>query len=321
LPRDSRFRHAVWCGVRRGFVLVVGMVVAGAEARADVVVEPAAGACTTDAIRARIAALADDAPLDDHRRVHVAARARRVRCEAQITFGDDDRIAPRTVEARTCDELATSVALVIVISLRDADATAVAAPRIAAPPPAIIDLARTLVIDASPRARDALPPTRATPLALAVVAGAAAGLDGTPAAVLGGSVRRGRAAIGIELAIEADRTLDVGDGGRVHLSRRRIDVTPCVHLGGAALCGLGTVALVTGRGEDLVDAAAVRRPVVALGGRAAWTLALGARLAVRFHVDGAHTLGDARFRVDQMPVWGSPAREVRVGAGVVAHFP
>ena len=58
-----------------------------------------------------------------------------------------------------------------------------------------------------------------------------------------------------------------------------------------------------------------------MGARAEWMLNLTDRIAVQAHVDGLQALTMSRFLVDQMTLWPSQARELRVGLGVMANFP
>ena len=299
-------------------LVVVGMLAATAHAdtgrSALVRIDQPAGVCSTDAVREALAAL-PHAGRDAA--VGMRSELREAGVAAQVTLDGNTR----TVTARTCDELATSVALIIVMTLRDA-----APPRDAAPSPAIASAPP--IAAATPVARPvaATTATSATTTTahrteVALLLGGAGDLRGHAALVAGARATRRWWSLGLELQAEPPRRLDLEAGGQITLSRTYVTAAPCAHLRGFGLCGIATAGALRGRGVELQDAVAVTRPIVQLGGRVEWRRAVATRLAVRLHLDATRVLTSARFMVDQLPVWASDSRELRLGAGVVAIFP
>lgn len=308
---------------------MVAVVCASAPSRADVVLEQSAGACSLDGVRAALTTLPAIAA-DAH--VQIATRLADDRVEASLTLDGGDA---RELHARDCGELAKSIALVIVMTLRERPAApardvrvvplepaTVAAPdaRIApVPAPARPPVAAGPAIEAPLAARAAIAPSRA-PLELLAIAGGLTDHHAHPAAVLGGRIGRGRVALGLELELARGETIDVGDGGALHVSRTLASVTPCATVQGISLCGLATAGLVRARSERLANGTAVARGTFEVGVRAEWITPLVDRLGLRFHADALQAIGSAGFLVDQMPVWSTDPRELRLGIGLVAIF-
>jgi hypothetical protein len=291
-------------------LVVVGMM--AATAHAGVRIDQPAGVCSTDAVHEALAALphvARDAT------VGLRTELREDRVEAQVTLAGNTR----TVTAPTCDELATSVALIIVMTLRDAapPGDAASAPTIPAIAPVVRPAAATTTATTAASTTTASAPRTEVALLL----GGAGDLRGHAALVAGARATRRWWSLGVELQAEPPRRLDLEAGGQITLSRTYVTAAPCAHLRGFGLCGIATAGALRGRGVELQDAEAVTRPILQLGGRVEWSRAVAARLAVRLHVDAVRVLTSARFLVDQMPVWASDSRELRLGAGVVAFFP
>jgi hypothetical protein len=151
--------------------------------------------------------------------------------------------------------------------------------------------------------------------------GADADLDRHAAIVAGMRWRRGWLSIGLEVNRGTETTIETGDTGHVHVARTFAAALSCGHLGRFGLCGVAAAGMLTGRGELLADASTVRRLIALVGARAEWTLQITDLFGVQAHVEGLQALRNSRFLVDQMPVWSSQSREVRVGLGVVANFP
>lgn len=290
-------------------LVVVGLLVA--PARADVTLEQPAGVCSLDGVRAELAALPHPAH-DATVLVETALRDGRV--EASVTIGG----ATRAVSARGCRELATSIALIIVMALRDAPpqqiAAAIEPPLAIAPPPRVLE-----PLPAAP-ARDVSRVARPG-VRVALLLGAAADLRGHPSLVAGGRIGRGRWSLGLEVQAEAESSIALENGGEISMSRTSVAAAPCARLAGFGLCGLAAGGALRGRGIELADATVVTRPIAQLGARAEWSYPLVGGFALRIHVDATQALTSARFLVDQMPVWTSDSRELRLGAGVVANSP
>jgi len=258
--------------------------------------------CTLDGVRAEVAALGGT--FDDAR-----VRVELERLEGRITFvtAAGELVGPRVVRAATCAELATSIALVIVMSAPHDDV-------IEATPTETVER-----IDAPPAVVRALPP-RAT-RRWEAIAGGAGDASARGALELGVRMRRGWYSLGIGAHVDAPQTVDVGGGGVVHVERALVEVAPCVHLWRGALCGLAASGIVVGGGEHLARSAGAARPALQLGARAELAWPLWSRIALRVHVDALENVTRAQFLVDRMPVWSSPAQELWIGGGVVTSFP
>lgn len=282
-------------------LVVASVLMVVTPARADITLEQPAGVCSVDDVRAALRALPHEA-IDGSARIATSLHADRV--EALLTIGADTR----TVTARDCGELASALALIIVMTLREA-------PRVAPTPIAVV----AAVDDTSVEVVVA-PVVRARPQ-LALLVGGAGDVRGRPSLFAGGRARKGRWSVGLEVQAESSQSIDLQGGGRITMSRRYVTAAPCAQLGPLGLCGIATAGALRGRGIELADAIDVTRPVIQLGGRAEWELAITRRLGVRVHVDATQALSNQHFLVDQMPVWTSDSRELRLGVGMVAKVP
>lgn len=291
--------------------MLVGLVVASRQAHA--------APCPRDAIAVELSTLGGPA---------LGALGDRVRVEIHGTTGSvtyvmasGDVIGPRVVRAASCNELAKSLALVIVMSLRT-DELRAGEPReptsvthgITIERPALpIALAATDALDAAPAA------TRVNHVE--AMLGAASDLGGRPALALGGRWHRGAFSLGLELHLLAPQSIAVEAGGSVEVARTAIDAAPCMHVSHVALCGLASARMITGEGHELAEAAHIRRVALAVGGRIELSYPVLHRLSLRAHLDGLQALDRTRFTVDEMAVWTSDSRELWLGAGIVAKFP
>src|SRR5580704_6391437 len=159
---------------------------------------------------------------------------------ARVSFDDGDGrvVGPRVIAAQSCDELVASIALVIAMT------PASSPPRTPAP---ILDhdLAITRSVEIAPP-----PPIERWD---AIVGGAGSldtgGLGGRLAA--GVRWRRGDRSLGAELRgdLPDDQTLAIG---RIDVYRADLAITPCLHRGELAACGLATIGVWRGSGVGLV---------------------------------------------------------------------
>ena len=286
-------------------LVLVGLLVA--PAHADVVLDQPAGVCALDGVRVELDALPRIARDGD---VQIATTIEGERVLGSVTIGDD----VRAVSARDCRELAKSIALIIVMSLRDAEP--VSSVTSAVEPPRDVPALRVEEPE-----RVVVRVARATRPAFAALVGGTGDLHGQPSLLAGVRARHGRYSLGLEAQAEGTTRVAVEDGGQISVSRKYATLAPCVHVAQAAFCGVMAAGALRGRASELADAASVTRALVQVGGRAEWSYPIAARIGLRVHVDAVQALTRAEFLVDQMPVWTSDSRELRLGGAVVAHFP
>jgi hypothetical protein len=293
----------------RWLALMVVVVIAEASALA--------APCQRDAVASQLRELGGPAldELGDRVRVEIHGTT------GSITYvmASGDVIGPRIVRASSCSELAKSLALVIVMSLRTDE------PR----EPASVTQGITIERPTLPVTIEASEPTEANRARRAAkpvehveaLLGGAGDLSRRPALVLGGRWHHGALSLGLELHVLASQSIDIEAGGSVEVTRTGLEAAPCVHVTYLAVCGLASARMITGEGHELAEAAHIRRTAFAVGGRVELAYAVLHRLSLRVHLDGLQALDRTRFTVDEMAVWTSDSRELWLGAGVLAHFP
>jgi len=109
--------------------------------------------------------------------------------------------------------------------------------------------------------------------------------------------------------------------GSIEVLRTELSISPCIHRGAFAVCGLASGGVIRGAANNLRDARTAYSPVLSAGARLVWEHAVSDRFALRLHVDAEGLLTTTRFDVDQMVVWTTPRFEAAAGVGVLAHFP
>jgi hypothetical protein len=285
-------------------VAMIVAVIAGAAGRAN------ASPCSRSAVASELRALGGyelDA-IEDRVRVMIDGDA------ATVTFvAAGDVVGARAVHARTCKELSRSIALVIVMSLRDLGSVEDSGMRGLLAP--VMDVPAPSLPTSEPII------ARARGLEGRLSLGVAGDTTRRGALVIGAGVRVRGWSLALELRDASAQTVDAGGGSAIVVDRTTIDALPCLHLGRAAVCGLASTGIVRGEGRDLATAATARRLALAVGGRAELAYPLWRRVAVRVHADVLQNLIRSRFLVDQMPMWTADSRELWLGAGVVANFP
>jgi hypothetical protein len=285
----------------RWLALMVVMVAAGAAHAAP---------CARDGVATQLRALG--APSLDELGDRVRVEMNGTTGSITYVMATGDVIGPRVVRAASCHELAKSLALVIVMSLRadePREPTSVTRDVEIAPPtdvPIIVEEQRM---------------RRAKPNHVEALLGGASDLSGSPALLLGGRWHRSTFSLGLELHVRSPLSIAVEAGGSVEVTRSGVDAAPCVHVKYLAMCGLASARMITGEGHDLAEAAYVRRAALAVGGRVEVDVPLVDRVSLRMHLDGLQALDRTRFMVDEMAVWTSDSRELWLGAGVLANFP
>jgi hypothetical protein len=235
-----------------------------------------------------------------------------------IDDGHGQVLGSRTVEAASCRELATSVAIIVAMSLSsisDASEPAIAVePVVVASPPPVPEPPSTLELVAHAPA-------------VAGVARVAIGMSLSVSSALGEVAAIGarwhgdRFSIGSELA--AARLPEVGlmAGARVDVSRFAIAAVPCAHHGALGLCGVVRAGFDRGRGTGLADARTVELPVLELGGRLIWERPVTDWFALQLQAELAAALTSSELTVDQVAVWHSSRYEALAGAAVFVRFP
>ncbi|HEY4178197.1 MAG TPA: hypothetical protein VGM90_15225 [Kofleriaceae bacterium] len=285
----------------RGLVV---LAIASSAAADPIAVTSSGDACDLAALPAAANQLAPPDPRD------VAATVTTSRVDAgvqaSLTLTTDDGTSTRTVSAVTCAELVDSVALVLAMA---------AQPVPHAPEPA--PLRATPLVERSP---DEVATTRHAS-GWSALAGGAVANDMNASVLVGATVHLRRNSLGIEARYQLPEQLDVSTMGRVSVTTSALSLSPCHDVGALSLCGTAGAGFIHGRGTGLVDAQSATHPLVALGGRVAWTLPLTDRFALRFHLEAEATLSTTRFDVDNMPVWTSDRVQVRGGTALVTHFP
>ncbi|HEX5061682.1 MAG TPA: hypothetical protein VFV99_20085 [Kofleriaceae bacterium] len=290
----------------------------------------AAAPCTREAVAGEVRALGGD--LDgagDRVQIVMHRDGRGAEGSIVYTSAAGDVTAPRVVHATSCGELAKSLALIVVMSLRADEQVDAPAPVMA---PAMIPPATTPPMTTTPTTtmtsnelvnHSTTSDTRAhsSTRHVALFVGAASDTTAHPALELGSRWRHDRLSLGLELRIATPESIDVGDGGTVNVATAGLDAVPCFHAGYLGLCGLATAGMISAEGQALANAATARRAAFAIGGRIELDVPLLHRLSLRVHLDGLQALTSSRFLVDQMPVWTSEPRELWLGAGVLAKFP
>jgi hypothetical protein len=245
---------------------------------------------------------------------------------ATVTFDGHTRV----IHAKTCDELAKSVAVVIemvlaAISAEDTDA-----------PPAAIEIEPAPVREPVP-----VPPVTIVapvvdevpvpPFAIAVsstidrpstVEHDALASLGTSSA-LGASMALGLrwrwSSVSIAGELEGELPTDLAMD--VSIVRASIALVPCKHLGAFAACAVARAGFDRGSGSNLMNARSAFEPRAELGARLAWEQPVTEHLALqlRGELDLAATI--SQFDVDNAAVWRSNRFAGLAGAGVIVRFP
>jgi hypothetical protein len=298
---------------RVAVLLMMTASVAAAEPPRTTQLE-ASGACPLPDVDAHASELLGRAAIDASAaaRVRVVTEQHGDALDATLVFVDENGSAQpaRPITAASCAELAESVAIVISLVLREAPPTPAAPSRASASAPTAAERVRDSTTLATVR-----PPTTT-----AFELGAATRVGGGPALVLGVRLERGRRALGFDVAIDAPATADVPPGS-VHILAARADAVGCLHARGFAACGLVAGGVARARGEDLMDARAAIRPLVAVGVRAEWRRLVTRHLGVRGFASVEQLLVRPSFLVADTAVWTSPLVQAWVGFGAFFQMP
>jgi len=298
--------------MRCGSVVIAGVLIAtravAGPVRLDVDVDTCPG--LGDVVRAAGA-------FDPTAAARIAVTERARVATIVIDDGHGKVLGTRTIEAAGCRELATSVAVIVAMSLASIpDASepievepARAVPRSPVPQPTpILELA----VQAPPIARGS---RVAIDASLSVSSGVG------EIAAIGARWYRGRFSIAGELAAARLPAIDLMAGAHVDVNRFAIAALPCAHHGAFGLCGVIRVGFDRGRGSGLADARTVELPVLELGSRLIWEHSVTDRFGFQLHAELAAALTSSELTVDQVAVWHSSRYEALAGAAVFVHFP
>lgn len=246
--------------------------------------------------------------------------------------GAGHTLGPRVIQARSCKELASSVAVVIAMALPAienavADSSAVDAVIAAAaeqPPAAPADPPPELVPVRGADRRSELVQTVEAPApardrSVSVAFGVSSTLGMT--AALGMRWRRETYAIAAEVEGERAPSVTVSPGARVEVERFAASVAACRPLGAVDLCGLVRAGLDRGAGTGLMEARSAVEPLLAAGVRGAWAHPMTDRIALVLRVDALVAVTTSQFDADHVAVWQSNRFEALAAAGLLVRFP
>jgi hypothetical protein len=249
---------------------------------------------------------------------------------AIVTFDGRTRV----IHAKTCDELAKSVAVVIEMVLAAIEA---------APEPALIEpVAVDPPADDQPSASTKpnaiespvvdevpAPPFESPAIAVSATIDPPAPVEHDALASFGTSSSLGAAltlglrwrwssaSIAGELAGELPTDLAMG----VSIVRTSIALVPCKHVGAFAACAVARLGLDRGSGANLMNARSALEPRAELGARLAWEQPVTDHLALQLRVELDLAATISQFDVDNAAVWRSNRFAGLAGAGVIVRFP
>jgi hypothetical protein len=259
----------------------------------------------------------------------------------------------RVIRAKTCDELAKSVAVVIemVLAAMKAEPAPTEIDPTPEEPPSASDPPTTGEVPATPSASDPpmvgevpatfdqpKPPVVSTPSAIdtedpSIEVGAA--ID-PPSAVehdafasfgtsssLGASmtlgVRSRWGSVSIAGELEGELPTDLAMG--VSIVRTSAALVPCKHLGPFAACAVVRAGFDHGSGSGLMNARSAFEPRAEFGARLAWEQPVTEHLALQLRGELDLAATTSQFDVDNVAVWRSNRFAGLAGAGVVVRFP
>ena len=130
------------------------------------------------------------------------------------------------------------------------------------------------------------------------------------------------------IALEARADLPAAErtpsGGEVEAGLVLATLAPCLHLGVASVCALGSAGVLRGTARDPSGSDAASRRgsqlFVAAGARVAVEIPLHRLLALRLHADGLLPLTRTTVAVGEVNVWTTPTFAGALGLGLVVTF-
>lgn len=238
----------------------------------------------------------------------------------------------------TCRELVEAVALAIALAL-DPRATTAAqrAPAMTAPraPPradVAVSSAPASVVSTpapTPARRETMSRTphrepravTATPLEIHVGAGGLVAFGTEPAVTAGGLVTVGLVGSRLSAWLEGRTNLASArlarDGTGVEAASSAASLLGCWRLGPAALCALGSLGVLSGRGRGVTAPRDDTTLHAAIGARTAVSVRVAGPLELRAFADLAFTLTPTTLRLDTQERWSTPFVAGALGAAAV----
>jgi hypothetical protein len=324
---------------------VLGMRIASAEsppepprARLEYTRESGAEACPGPGeLASAVAARLGYDPFVDGARaprvvsVRVSRRGREAHGHVEMRDGGHSS-GSRDLASRDCGELVASLAVAVAIGIDPLSLTrAPPAPGSSSPPPRLPprmpppppSRALPQPPPPTPSSAPSAPPEEADPLRFRATAGALVSLGATPTANVGLTASAGARLRIASLALEGRADFPVASsavtgGGAISASLLVASLVPCVHLGLAQACLLGTVGALRGEGEGVSDPRRDTRLYAAAGGRIGVEVPLGRLVALRAHADLLAPVTQVTYQVNDRDVWTTPPVSAALGLGIAA---
>lgn len=297
------------------FVLCVAVCAASATAAADPSLRlDVQGDCDVTAALASARELLGRDPFDPAATdlVHVRAQsgAGGASGELSIEFSDGRTLGPRRLQAVDCEQLSSSLAIVIAMAVTALPMTTAPAPRAKAEPSAEGVSARAA---RSHRA-----------LYFDAIGGIAESLGGDSSRASGMVALRARSRslateLALEIALPGD--LALANGASVHLSTVAFALRPCMPVGPLSACAIAAAGWTSGQATGVIMPHPATLPIVEAGAGVAYELGLSDRFALRARAETrVHVVG-ARFEINEMPVSSTSPIEAWFGLDAVARIP
>ncbi|NVB80124.1 MAG: hypothetical protein HOV81_17150 [Kofleriaceae bacterium] len=300
----------------RAIALVLAIVVPHAAAASPLAIEITGTTCDS-ALRAELADVETNSIAGPRVRVVTSADAGALRAELIVEDREGRRRGPRLVQAATCEDLASSVAVIAAMVIEDLASTPVPTrsfegQHVVDPEPD--DLSLDYLIEVPPR------PPRSREIAFVAGATSDIGPDTRRRFVVGARLRRASLSVGIEGQAGTPDEIAVTMRGRISVARAELTASPCLHLGSIGGCWLTSLGALRGSAAGLYGMRTVFAPTLAGGLRLTWERWYRDRIGVRIQLDGRAFATSSRFRVDNMPVWESQRFEASTGLAMLVRF-
>lgn len=265
-------------------------------------------------------------------------RTLHARIEARDRAGHPAGVRTLSSSQSDCAELAAAVTLALSIAIDPLRLYRAPSPPVPVPAPVPVPTPpRTEPPPASagpspverPRPpRADLPRPRPATVHLVVGGGGAVAFGAAPGPTVGFQafvgLRARAASIALEARADLPATAPTPSGGEVDAGLVLATLAPCLHLGVAAVCALGSVGVLRGTARDPSGSDAASRRgsqlFVAVGARVAVEIPLHRLLALRLHADGLLPVTRTTVAVGEANVWTTPTFAGALGLGAVVTF-
>lgn len=228
-----------------------------------------------------------------------------------------------TSEATSCDELAAATSLAVSMAIDPLSpmrarepSPAPPAPTRPEPEPASVDTVTDAPPVEAPAASEGGP-------GVELLAGPYLGFAQTPALGVGlfveARLRWARASLGLDVRLELPRDTAWASAS-LHTQQVSSGLSPCLHLGPAALCGVVVAGVLRAEGRGLAQSAMATTPQLLAGLRAGAQLELSARWSLRLHAEVLARLIQVSLLVGDRAAWVSPNLAGTLGLAAVASF-